>query len=111
MWPGKSAGSYSAGGKGTQSRSVFGETSKSQHGWHMRRLQDLPIQGVPVMLDLRAGRWKCRNERCARKTFMEKLGSAAVRKTRRVGELVRLFGMPPEAGAADAPGDACQRHG
>jgi len=45
-------------------------------------------------LEIRSGRWKCRNEQCARKTFAETLAIALpfARKTRRVGELVRLFG-------------------
>ncbi|SDR63580.1 Transposase [Rhizobiales bacterium GAS113] len=60
----------------------------------MRRLQELPIQGVPATLEIRSGRWKCRNEQCARETFAETLAIAlpSARKTRRVGELVRLFG-------------------
>jgi transposase len=64
----------------------------------VRGLQDLPIQGAPTTLELRSGRWKCRNEQCARRTFAEKLAIALpfARKTRRVGELVRLFG--PTAG-------------
>jgi transposase len=45
-------------------------------------------------VELRSSRWKCRNEQCSRKTFPEPLAIAppAARKTRRVGELVRLFG-------------------
>jgi hypothetical protein len=31
------------------------ETSTSRHSWHVRRLQDLPIQGVPAALELRSG--------------------------------------------------------
>ena len=59
----------------------------------MRRLQELPIQGVPATLEIRSGRWRCRNEQCARKTFAEVLAIAqpSARKTQRVGELVRLF--------------------
>ncbi len=74
--------------------SGLGEISRSRHSWHVRRLQDLPIQGVSATLELRSGRWRCHNEQCARKTFVEKLASALqfARKTRRVGELVRLFG-------------------
>jgi hypothetical protein len=47
-----------------------------------------------VTVELRSSRWKCRNEQCFRKTFPEALAIAppAARKTRRVGELVRLFG-------------------
>jgi transposase len=83
-----------AEGQGARSCPGCGETSTSRHSSHARRLQDLPIQGVPATLELRSGRWKCRNEQCARKTFAEKLAIALpfARKTRRVGELVRLFG-------------------
>jgi hypothetical protein len=83
-----------AEGQGARSCPGCGETSTSRHSSHVRRLQDLPIQGVPATLELRSGRWKCRNEQCARKTFAEKLAIALpfARKTRRVGELVRLFG-------------------
>jgi len=47
------------------------------------------------MLDLRLGRWRCRNERCSRKTFVERLPSVAApmeRCTIRVAEIIRLFG-------------------
>ncbi len=47
------------------------------------------------MLDLRLGRWRCLNERCSRKTFVEHLPSVAAplaRRTVRVAEIVRLFG-------------------
>jgi transposase len=47
------------------------------------------------LLDLRLGRWRCRNEKCGRKTFVERLPSVATpmgRRTVRVAEIVRLFG-------------------
>ena len=47
------------------------------------------------MLDLRLGRWRCLNEQCSRKTFVERLPSVAApmaRRTVRVAEIVRLFG-------------------
>jgi transposase len=71
-----------------------GEASGSRHSWHVRRLQDLPIQGVATMVELRSGRWRCRNAVCSRKTFPEILAIAKpfARKTRRVDEIVRLFG-------------------
>ena len=70
-----------------------GETSSSRHSWHARRLQDFPIQGVRTTVELRSGRWRCRNELCSRKTFPEAVAIAApfARKTRRVEEIVRLF--------------------
>ena len=84
----------SADGAGVRSCSNCGTASTSRHSWHVRRLQDLPIQGVPVVLELRLGRWRCLNEGCARKTFVERLTTAFpfARKTKRVADLVRLFG-------------------
>ncbi len=84
----------SADGAGLRSCPEFGGASTSRHGWHARCLHDLPVQGVPVVLELRLGRWRCLNERCARKTFVERLTTAFpfARKTQRVAGLVRLFG-------------------
>ncbi|AZG78826.1 ISL3 family transposase [Methylocystis rosea] len=83
-----------ADGAGARSCPECGGASASRHSWHVRRLHDLPIQGAPVVLELRSGRWRCLNERCARKTFVERLTTASpfARKTRRVSDLVRLFG-------------------
>ena len=84
----------SADGAGVRSCPECGGASTSRHSWHARRLQDLPIQGVPVVLELRLGRWRCVNESCARKTFVERLTTAFpfARKTQRVTDLMRLFG-------------------
>lgn len=85
----------SAQGAGARSCPVCGAISTSRHGWHRRRLQDLPVQGTPLVLDLRLGRWRCRNEECGRKTFVERLPSVAApmgRRTVQVAEIVRLFG-------------------
>jgi transposase len=83
----------SAEGKGSRSCPGCGEASKSRHSWQMRRLQELPIQGIPATLEIRSGRWRCRNEQCARKTFakVSAIAQPSARKTQRVGELVRLF--------------------
>ena len=85
----------SAVGQGDQNCPDCGERSTSRHSWHHRRLQDLPVQGLPVSLDLRLGRWRCRNRRCERQTFVERLPDTAVpvaRRTRRVVELLQLLG-------------------
>jgi transposase len=85
----------SARAAGERSCPVCGELSTSRHDWHHRRLQDLPVQGTPLLLDLRLGRWRCLNERCSRKTFVERVPSVAApmaRRTVRVAEIVRLFG-------------------
>jgi len=63
----------SARAAGERSCPVCGDVSTSRHDWHRRRLQDLPVQGTPLVLDLRLGRWRCLNERCNRKTFVERL--------------------------------------
>jgi len=47
-----------------------------------------------VVLKLRLGRWRCHNDQCIRKTFVERLPSIVApfaRRTSRVAELVRLF--------------------
>ena len=84
----------SALGSGTRSCPGCGVTSTSRHSWHDRQLRDLPAQGVSVTLKLRLGRWRCRNERCGRQTFVERLPAMAepfAHRTCRLIELVRLF--------------------
>src|SRR3984885_4475416 len=43
--------------------------SQCRHGWRVRHLQDLPVQGAAVTLNLKVGRWRCRDPRCNRRTF------------------------------------------
>jgi len=69
--------------------------SGSRHSSYLRCLQDLPVQGIPVMIKLRSRRWRCRNPACARKIFTERLpgiASPLARRSCRVMELVRLIG-------------------
>jgi transposase len=85
----------SAIGEGDQRCPDCGEHLKSLHSWHNRRLQDLPVQGERVALQLQLGRWRCRNRRCERKTFVERLPALAApvaRRTHRVIELLQLLG-------------------
>ena len=52
-------------------------------------------QGTPVTISVRVGRWRCRNERCDRQIFAERLPGIAApsaRQTDRLAEIVRLFG-------------------
>ena|SRR3984957_2161146 len=51
--------------------------SSSRHSRYHRKLQDLPVQGSPVLLDLQVGRWRCGNGRCARKIFTERIPTLA----------------------------------
>ena len=93
----------SAEGKGSRSCPGCGEASGSRHSWQMRRLQELPIQGVPATLEIRSGRWRCRNEQCARKTFAEAWRSRYPPRGKH-SELANSFGyspMPPAAGSAN----------
>jgi transposase len=72
-----------------------GTRSRSRHSSYVRHLQDLPAQGAPVTLRLRAGRWRCRNPGCTRRIFTERLPEAAVpfaRRTHRVADVVRMIG-------------------
>src|ERR1700744_6790793 len=43
--------------------------SRCPQGWRVRHLQALPVQGAAVTLNLKVGRWRCRDLRCNRRTF------------------------------------------
>jgi transposase len=68
--------------------------SQCRHGWHVRHLQDLLVQGAAVTLNQKVGRWRCRDPRCDRRTFTARLPLIAepfARRTRRVSDLARLL--------------------
>jgi transposase len=72
-----------------------GKVSGSRHSMYFRRLKDLPWQGCAVELRLKARRFRCRNQGCARKIFAEPIPEVArshARWTARVGEVIRLIG-------------------
>ena len=72
-----------------------GRRSRSRHGWSNRSLQDLPVQGRSVTVNLLLSRWRCARRECARRTFTDRLPTVAApyaRRTRRVGEIVGLLG-------------------
>ena len=52
---------------------VCGVQSSSRHSFYSRTLGDLSAQGTPVTIRVRVGRWRCRNERCGRRIFAERL--------------------------------------
>ena len=71
------------------------ELSSRRHGWRIRHLQDLPVQGAQVTLRVKVTRWRCQNSGCFRQTFADPLPEVAAsqgRRTRRVAELARLVG-------------------
>ena len=81
-----------------------GTLSRSVHSHYERHLGDLPWQGRPVALRIRARRFRCPAPACARKTFAERLaGTAALaaRRTERLGSLHVCLGLAlgGEAGA------------
>lgn len=66
------------------------------HSRYERRLLDLPWQGRPVMLLLRARRFRCLNAACSRRTFAERLGrlgATGARRTERLAELQRQVAL------------------
>lgn len=74
---------------------LCGVASRSQHSSYCRCLQDLPWQGLSVQLHLTVRRHRCRNPRCARKVFCERLPGVALtyaRQTKRTAELIRAVG-------------------
>jgi transposase len=78
--------------------------SRRVHSWYDRTLGDLPWQGRPVSLRIRARRFLCLNPACSRRTFAERLSgvtAVASRRTERLGDVQRCLGLAlgGEAGA------------
>lgn len=71
-----------------------GQVSSSRHSSYVRRLQDLPWQGLSVQILLRVRRFRCRNRRCPRKVFTERIEGipSYIRQTSRLAEIVRVVG-------------------
>ena len=78
--------------------------SRRVHSRYDRTLGDLPWQGRPVSLRVKARRFFCLNPGCSRQTFAERLANVtavASRRTERLGEVQRCLGLAlgGEAGA------------
>ena len=74
---------------------LCGLQSISCHSSYRRTLQDLSAQGKPVSVRARMTRWRCRNDRCERRIFAERLPELTApfaRRTARLAGIVRLFG-------------------
>ena len=70
-----------------------GTQSTARHSRYWRQLQDRPVQGKPVALQLPLSRWRCRNAECKQAIFRERLGEVVlpwVRRTGRVEEVMIL---------------------
>jgi transposase len=69
--------------------------SRSRHSRYWRSLQDLPIQGTPMLIRLHVGRWHCRNAGCERRIFTErafKVCAPHARQTKRTDEIIAVVG-------------------
>jgi len=71
-----------------------GRLSHSRHSSYLRRLQDLPWQGLTVQILLRVRRFRCRNHSCPRQVFTERVEGVPsyLRQTSRLAEIVRVVG-------------------
>lgn len=72
-----------------------GRQSRNRHGGSRRSLQDLPVQGKPVIVKLLLSRWRCPHQNCERRTFTDLLPTVAIpyaRRTTRVVEIVGVLG-------------------
>ena len=78
-----------------------GTQSTSRHSAYSRTLRDLSAQGALVIINARLARWRCRNQRCDRRMFTERVPGLAApfaRQTARLAGIVRLLGIAPEGG-------------
>ncbi len=81
-----------------------GRPSSRVHSHTRRQVQDLPLLGIPVYLDVLVRRFFCDTPTCAKRTFVEHLSAVTpsrVRRTPRVTDAVRVIGFAVggEAGA------------
>ena len=70
-------------------------SSSSYHSKYIRTVHDLPWQGREVKLRLILRRFRCRNVRCVRKVFAERVPDVVrryARRTDRLHEIVRAVG-------------------
>jgi transposase len=70
-----------------------GTPSERRHGWCRRRLHDLPIHGVPVVLELRAGKWRCTVTMCRQSIFTERLPGLALEHGRQTEAVANILAM------------------
>src|SRR5207244_12849126 len=71
-----------------------GRASESRHSHYVRRLQDLPWQGLSVQIHLRVRRFRWRDPDCQRRAFTERREGVPhyLRQTSRIDGTVRLGG-------------------
>jgi transposase len=71
--------------------------SRSRHSRYWRCLQDLPVQGTPVLLRLRLGRWRCRNPDCPRRIFTERLAAVCAPNAQQTQRFEQIIGAVAHA--------------
>jgi transposase len=86
---------------------LCGRDSTLVHSRYVRRIADLPWQGVSVKLELHTRRFRCHDDLCLRRIFCERLPQVVAtyaRKTVRLNDALRLIGflIGGEAGARAA---------
>jgi transposase len=86
---------------------LCGRHSTFVHSRYVRRIADLPWQGVLVKLELHTRRFRCDNDLCPRRIFCERLPQVVATyacKTVRLNDALRLIGflIGGEAGARAA---------
>ncbi len=67
--------------------------SRYRHGWRKRTLQDLPVQGQVVKVQLALNRWQCRDLGCQRRTFTDRLPEIASPHSRRTARMAAVVDM------------------
>ena len=72
---------------------VCGLQSISRHSSYRRTLQDLSAQGKPVSVRVRMTRWRCRNDRCERRIFAERLPALTAPFARRTARLAGIVAV------------------
>ena len=75
---------------------VCGRPSSRLHSHYLRTLADLPWQGRPVAIKVRARRFRCATVECPRRVFTERLPAIApprARRSQRLGDIQRHIGL------------------
>lgn len=64
---------------------LCGHDSRHVHSRYVRRIADLPWQGVSVKLELHTRRFRCDNDLCPRRIFCERLPQVVTAYARKYG--------------------------
>lgn len=72
------------------------QTSSRLHSFSTRTPADLPVSGQAVRLSLRVRRFRCQNQACHQRTFVEPLPEVvarSARQTKRLRATLKLFAV------------------